>query len=144
MFASRRTPLSCTFHPDRQNSKVEQVAQFSPHAGWTGRAQAHPFHRSCKITLAIAFPRHYSDNMKLTNEERSRYKITDSHRNQTFVGLLKRDRDGYVWTWKGHIDFADGENCEFASQRTFATAMEAEDYLRRFACARIDSRLSLM
>jgi len=82
--------------------------------------------------------------MKLSNEDRCRYKITDSHRNQTFVGILKRDRDGYVWTWKGHIDFADGENFEFASQRTFATAVEAEDYLRRFACARIDNRLSLM
>ena len=81
--------------------------------------------------------------MKLNNEERSRYKITDSHLKQTIVGVLKRDRDSDAWTWKGHIDFADGDNCEFASQRSFGSAGEAEDYLRRFACARIDSRLNL-
>lgn len=82
--------------------------------------------------------------MKTDNEEKSRYRITESHRNQTFVGILKRDRDNYMWTWKGHIDFADGHNIEFASQRSFMTKTEAEDYMRRFACARIDNRLSLM
>jgi len=82
--------------------------------------------------------------MKNHNEQRSRYRITDSHRNQTFVGLLKRDRDTYTWSWKGHIDFTDGHNLEFASQRTFMTKEEAEEYLRRFACARIDHRLSLI
>lgn len=80
--------------------------------------------------------------MKLNNEERSRYKITESHRNQTYVGVLRKDRETYMWTWKGRIDFADGNNFEFASQRVFNTALEAEDYLRRFACARIDSRLN--
>jgi hypothetical protein len=80
--------------------------------------------------------------MKPNNEARSRYKITESHRNQTYVGVLRKDRDTYMWTWKGHIDFTDGDNLEFASQRGFNTASEAEDYLRRFACARIDSRLN--
>lgn len=79
----------------------------------------------------------------INNEQRSRYRVTDSHRNQTFVGMLKRDRDTDLWTWKGHIDFIDGHNVEFASQRSFATKMEAEDYMRRFACDRIDNRLSL-
>ena len=77
------------------------------------------------------------------NEDRSRYRVTDSHRNQTFVGMLKRDRDTDLWTWKGHIDFIDGHNVEFASQRCFTTKTEAEDYMRRFACDRIDNRLSL-
>ena len=80
--------------------------------------------------------------MSIDNEDRSRYRITDSHRNQPFVGVLKKDRDTYAWRWKGHIDFADGNNFEFASQRCFNTAAEAEDYLRRFVCARIDSRLN--
>ena len=80
--------------------------------------------------------------MKNDNEERSRYKITDSHRNQTFVAVLRRDRETYAWTWQGHIDFSDGQNFEFASQRTFTSAAEAEDYMRRFACARIDSQLN--
>ena len=79
----------------------------------------------------------------INNEQRSRYRVTDSHRNQTFVGMLKRDRDTDLWTWKGHIDFIDGHNVEFASQRNFTTKIEAEDYMRRFACDRIDNRLSL-
>jgi hypothetical protein len=67
-----------------------------------------------------------------------------SHRNQSFIGLLKRDRASYMWTWQGHIDFTDGHNIEFTSQRSFTTRAEAEDYLRRFACAGIDNRLSLI
>ena len=81
--------------------------------------------------------------MTTNSEERSRYRVTDSHRNQTFVGVLKRDRDTDLWTWKSHIDFTDGHNVEFASQRSFTTKTEAEDYMRRFACDRIDNRLSL-
>jgi hypothetical protein len=80
--------------------------------------------------------------MKNNNVERSRYKITDSHRNQTFVAVLRKDRDTEAWTWQGHIDFTDGQNFEFASQRGFSTALEAEDYMRRFACARIDNKLN--
>lgn len=79
----------------------------------------------------------------INNEQRSRYRVTDSHRNQTFVGMLKRDRDTDLWTWKGHIDFIDGHNVEFASQRNFTTKIEAEDYMRRFACDRIDNRLNI-
>lgn len=79
----------------------------------------------------------------IKNEEKARYRISDSHRNQTFVAVLKRDRDTYSWSWKGHIDFSDGHNFEFVSQRSFNTATEAEEYMRRFACDRIDNRLSL-
>jgi len=81
--------------------------------------------------------------MTQRTEEKSRYKISDSHRNQPFVGVMKRDRDTYSWTWKGHIEFADGHYFEFASQRSFDTATEAEAYMRRYACDRIDSRMNL-
>jgi hypothetical protein len=81
--------------------------------------------------------------MKTNTEDRQRYKIMDSHRNQAFVGVLRRDPNTYCWTWKGHIDFDDGHNFSFASQRSFTTKLEAEDYMRRFACDRIDNRLSL-
>ena len=81
--------------------------------------------------------------MTQRTEDKSRYKISDSHRNQPFVGVMKRDRDTYSWTWKGHIEFADGHYFEFASQRSFDTATEAEAYMRRYACDRIDSRMNL-
>jgi hypothetical protein len=74
--------------------------------------------------------------------ERSRYKITRSHRNQMITATISKDRDTYSWTWHGYIDFTDGQHFEFSSQRTFATATEAEDYLCRFACDRIDNQLS--
>ena len=80
--------------------------------------------------------------MKAHTEERSRYKIADSHRNQAFVGVFRRDLNTDLWTWKGHIDFDDGHNVSFASQRSFTTQLEAEDYLRRFVRDRIDSRLN--
>lgn len=79
--------------------------------------------------------------MKNDMAERHRYKIKDSHRNQTFVGVLKKDPQTYSWTWSGHIDFADGQEFTFTSQRSFKTHIEAEQYLRQFACARIDSSL---
>jgi hypothetical protein len=81
--------------------------------------------------------------MTTNTPERSRYKIEDSHRNQAYVGLLRKDPDTHSWSWKGHIDFSDGHNFEFASQRNFTTKIEAEDYMRRFACDRIDNRLGL-
>jgi hypothetical protein len=80
--------------------------------------------------------------MAQLNEDKSRYKISDSHRDQPFVGVMKRDRETYNWTWKGHIDFVDGYFFEFASQRIFDTAVEAEAYMRRFACNHIDNRLN--
>ena len=81
--------------------------------------------------------------MKTSAIERQRYRITGSHRNQTFVGVLRRDRDTYGWTWQGHIDFDDGHNSSFVSQRSFTSKLEAEDYMRRFICDRIDGRLGL-
>jgi hypothetical protein len=82
-------------------------------------------------------------NMKANREDPQSYKIVDCHRNQTFVGLFRRDANTYCWTWKGYIDFDDGSNYSFASQRNFTSKVEAEEYMRRFACARIDNRLDL-
>ena len=81
--------------------------------------------------------------MGFNSQERQRYKITDSHRNQTFVGTVRRDPDAYGWTWKAQIDFVDGQNFSFVSQRTFSTDVEAREYMRKFICDRIDSRLGL-
>ena len=69
------------------------------------------------------------------------YKIVDSHRQQPFKAVVKKDRDGYGWIWKGDIAFTDGHNLSFVSKRTFATSGEAEEYMRRYACDRIDYRL---
>jgi hypothetical protein len=41
----------------------------------------------------------------------------------------------------GHIDFQDGHEFTFVSQRSFPTHREAEEYLRQFVRARIDNRL---
>ena len=79
--------------------------------------------------------------MRSNHEDRSRYKVSDSHRNQIFIATLRKNRETYAWTWQGHIDLTDGQRFEFSSQRTFATATEAEDYMRRFACDHIDNLL---
>ena len=81
--------------------------------------------------------------MKTKDEDRQRYKITACHRNQTFVGQLRRDPDTYGWSWKGYINYDDGDSFSFASQRSFSTKEEAEDYLCRFARDRIDLRLNM-
>jgi hypothetical protein len=80
-------------------------------------------------------------SMNNLREERSRYTVSRSHRNQTFIAIVTKSRDTYAWTWHGHIDFTDGQRFEFSSQRNFATATEAEDYMCRFACDRIDNQL---
>jgi hypothetical protein len=97
---------------------------------------------SFEITFAMALLKHYSCSMRIDMEQRHRYKIKDCHRNQTFVGVMKKDPNTYAWTWEGHIDFEDGHEFAFVSQRSFPTHVEAEDYMRQFARARIDSRLA--
>ena len=83
----------------------------------------------------------YSCDMKTSPEARQRYKIKDSHRNQPFVGIVRKDPNTYSWTWSSHIDFEDGHEIKFTSQRSFPTHLEAEEYMRQFARAHIDSRL---
>lgn len=80
--------------------------------------------------------------MALRNEDKSRYRISETHRDQPYVGVMKRDRETYNWSWKGHIEFVDGHFSEFVSQRSFDTATEAEDYMRRFARNQIDIRMN--
>jgi hypothetical protein len=70
------------------------------------------------------------------------YKITDSHRNQTFSAVFRKQRDSDAWKWESRIEFTDGQSFEFSSQRNFTTASEAEDCMRQFACARIDHHLT--
>jgi hypothetical protein len=96
------------------------------------------------ITFAIALHNHYSRSMKTNMEDRQRYRIQDSHRNQAFVGVVRKDPTTYAWTWSGHIDFEDGHEIKFTSQRGFTTHLEAEEYMRQFARAHIDSRLKGM
>jgi hypothetical protein len=36
----------------------------------------------------------------------------------------------------------NGQNFQLSSQRNFTTTSEADDYLRRFACARIEDQLT--
>jgi hypothetical protein len=81
--------------------------------------------------------------MKTANVNRHVYTISDSHRKQLFVGVLRLDPNTRSWTWKGHIDFEDGHNVSFASQRSFASNTQAEDYIRQFARSQIDHRLSV-
>src|SRR5918995_382146 len=83
----------------------------------------------------------YSCAMKTSPEDRQRYRIKDSHRNQPFVGVVKKDPNTYAWTWSGHIDFEDGHEIKFISQRSFTTHLEAEEYMRQFATTNIDTRL---
>jgi hypothetical protein len=51
---------------------------------------------------------------------------------------MKRDR--YLYGRKA-TSICGGAPFEFAS-RSFDTATEAEDYMRRYACNRIDSRMN--
>jgi hypothetical protein len=91
--------------------------------------------------FAITVDNHYSRFMKTNVEDRQRYRIKDFHRNQAFVALLKKDPNTYAWIFSGHIDFEDGHEITFNSQRGFTTHLEAEAYMRQFARAHIDSRL---
>ncbi len=83
----------------------------------------------------------YSRSMKTDMEDKRRYTIRDSHRNQSFVGILKKDPASYAWTWSGYINFENGHEVTFTSQRSFKTHVEAEEYLRQFARACIENRL---
>jgi hypothetical protein len=81
--------------------------------------------------------------MKTSNGNRHFYSISGSHRKQLFVGVFRLHADTRSWTWQAQIDFEDGHNVAFASQRSFVTNSEAEDYMRQFARSQIDHRLSI-
>jgi hypothetical protein len=81
--------------------------------------------------------------MKTANGHPHVYRISDSHRKQLFVGVLRLSADTRSWTWQAQIDFEDGHNVSFSSQRSFVSHSEAEDYMRQFVRSRIDHRLSI-
>jgi hypothetical protein len=81
--------------------------------------------------------------MKTGNGDRHVYRISDSHRKQLFVGVVRLGANTRSWTWQAEIDFEDGHNISFASQRSFVSHSEAEDYMRQFVRSRIDHRLSI-
>lgn len=80
--------------------------------------------------------------MKNGEADKATYKIRESYRKQLFGGVISRDGDRRSWAWKGHIDFEHGPYREFTSRRSFNSAPEAEDHLRRFAHEQIDNWLS--
>ncbi|HEX2933196.1 MAG TPA: hypothetical protein VHV54_25935 [Candidatus Binatia bacterium] len=71
---------------------------------------------------------------------RSRYRIKESYRNQNYVGVVSLDPWTRSWAWKGQVDFGAGLQSLFTN-RTFATAVQAEDHMRQFAHQCIDNRL---
>ena len=79
--------------------------------------------------------------MKSPGTEKTRYKISEFYRKQSYEAVINRDPATLSWSWKGHIDFEDGPYSEFSSRRTFTTGAEAEGHMRRFAHERIDNWL---
>lgn len=73
--------------------------------------------------------------------EKTRYKISEFYRKQSFAAVINQDPATHSWSWKGHIDLEKGPYAEFSSQRSFTTCSEAEAHMRRFAHERIDSWL---
>jgi hypothetical protein len=68
------------------------------------------------------------------------YKIKESYRNQSYAGIVSLDRFTEVWGWKGQIDFDAGIHPLLAN-RTFNTALEAENHMRQSVHRCIDNRL---
>ena len=79
-------------------------------------------------------------NMTPRSRESKKYRIKESYRNQAYVGVVSLDPWTNSWAWKGHIDFNAGLHSMFTN-RTFTTALQAEDHLRQFAHQCIDNRL---
>ena len=79
-------------------------------------------------------------NMTTRSRESKKYRIKESYRNQAYVGVVSLDPWTNSWAWKGHIDFNAGLHSMFTN-RTFTTALQAEDHLRQFAHQCIDNRL---
>ena len=79
--------------------------------------------------------------MKSRSTEKTRYKISEFYRKQSYEAVINRDPATLSWSWKGHIDFEDGPYSEFSSRRTFITGSEAEGHMRRFVHERIDNWL---
>jgi hypothetical protein len=79
--------------------------------------------------------------MTTRTKEKTRYKISEFYRKQSFAAVINKDPATGSWSWKGHIDLEKGPYSEFSSQRSFTSGSEAEAHMRRFAYERIDSWL---
>ncbi|TMA90028.1 MAG: hypothetical protein E6J74_24320 [Deltaproteobacteria bacterium] len=79
--------------------------------------------------------------MNIRSRESKRYTIKESYRKQAYVGVVSLDLGTNSWAWKGHVDFNEGLHSMFTN-RTFTTAMQAEDHMRQFAHQCIDNRLN--
>ena len=78
--------------------------------------------------------------MSPNSRESKKYKIKESYRNQAYIGVVSLDPWTKSWAWKGHVDFNAGLHSMFTN-RTFTTALQAEDHMRQFAHQCIDNRL---
>jgi hypothetical protein len=78
--------------------------------------------------------------MNSINRGNKRYTIKGSYRNKAYVGVVNLDARTNSWAWKGHVDFNEGLHSMFTN-RTFTTALQAEDHMRQFAQQCIDNRL---
>jgi hypothetical protein len=70
-----------------------------------------------------------------------KYTIKESYRNQAYVGVINLDPWSRLWAWKGHVDFNEGLHSMFTN-RTFTTAVQAEEHMRQYAHQCIDNRLN--
>jgi hypothetical protein len=91
-------------------------------------------------SFALGLNDDYSVDMNNRNEPSKSYKIKESYRKLAYVGVISLDRQTNSWAWKGHVDFNAGLHSMFTN-RTFATAVQAEDHLRQSAHQCIDNRL---
>jgi hypothetical protein len=82
----------------------------------------------------------YCADMSSRNQPSKSYKIKESYRNQAYVAVISMDPWTNSWAWKGHVDFDAGLHSMFTN-RTFTTALQAEDHVRQSAHQCIDNRL---
>jgi hypothetical protein len=79
-------------------------------------------------------------NMNSGHRQSKKYKIKESYRSQGYTGVISLDPWTNSWAWKGQVDFNAGLHSMFTN-RTFTTALQAEDHMRQSAHQCIDNRL---
>ena len=78
--------------------------------------------------------------MSSGNRQSKKYKVKESYRSQAYTGVISLDPWTNSWAWKGQVDFNAGLHSMFTN-RTFTTALQAEDHMRQSAHLCIDNRL---
>jgi len=79
----------------------------------------------------------YVAKVSTTNKS---YKVRESYRQQAYFAVISLNPWTNAWAWKGQVDFDAGLHSMFTN-RTFATAAQAEDHMRQSAHQCIDNRL---